>query len=246
MYLRRVISKTLALSLRVPQSPATFRKEASLRQMSSSKFPGSSGSKMLYFLVVGVTVSAGGYYAYKTVRSKQSKYTDRMTNFKEKNKPKQQPLQGEEENPMEAEKASSEASKVSVLEAEVVGGEEISGYTDAVIVGNPVCPESVGTALMEMAAVGADIGPEGTDGPTGETTKVNANTSPGITKASPYEAVVSNDNSNDNSNNKDITKKESSDEHAELEKEISTAESGSFVEDILQEEPSVGSEGVSS
>lgn len=35
---------------------------ASLRWISSNKFPGSSGSNMIYYLVVGVTVSAGGYY----------------------------------------------------------------------------------------------------------------------------------------------------------------------------------------
>lgn len=35
---------------------------ASLRWMSSNKSPGSSGSNMIYYLVVGVTVSAGGYY----------------------------------------------------------------------------------------------------------------------------------------------------------------------------------------
>lgn len=35
---------------------------ASLRRMSSRKLPGTSGSNMIYYLVVGVTVSAGGYY----------------------------------------------------------------------------------------------------------------------------------------------------------------------------------------
>ena len=35
---------------------------ASLRWISSNKFSGSSGSNMIYYLVVGVTVSAGGYY----------------------------------------------------------------------------------------------------------------------------------------------------------------------------------------
>ena len=35
---------------------------ASFRRMSSKKFPGLSGSNMIYYLVVGVTVSAGGYY----------------------------------------------------------------------------------------------------------------------------------------------------------------------------------------
>lgn len=35
---------------------------ASFRWMSSKKFPGLPGSNMTYYLVVGVTVSAGGYY----------------------------------------------------------------------------------------------------------------------------------------------------------------------------------------
>ncbi|KAK1343190.1 hypothetical protein QTO34_015967 [Cnephaeus nilssonii] len=121
MYLRRAVSKTLALPLRAPPSPAPLRKDgecpalalkstgascvdpagvplylsapASVRWMSSNKFLGSSGSNMIYYLVVGVTVSAGGYYTYRTVTSEQVKHTGHIKNLKEKNKAELQPLQ---------------------------------------------------------------------------------------------------------------------------------------------------------
>ncbi|KAM9237994.1 protein MGARP [Dugong dugon] len=328
MYLRRAVSKTLALPLRAPPGPAPFRKDASLHRMSSNKLPGSSGSNMIYYLVVGVTVSAGGYYTYKTVRSEQAKHTEHMANLKENNKAGLYPLQGEEENPVEAEeassaapelpvvdaeeassegpevpvvdaeeassevpelpaveaeeassevpavpvveaeeesseapelpaveaeeasseapkvpvveaeKASSKAPEASVVEAEVVAAGEFPGATDALIKEDLTCPEGVDTALVGKAAVGAETGPEGTDAPTSETTEVNAKTTLGVTKAAPYEAVAS-------SHDKDITEKESSDEHAELEEEISAAESESSAGDVLQEEASVDSEAAS-
>ncbi|XP_042636922.1 protein MGARP [Orycteropus afer afer] len=252
MYLRRAVSKTLALPLRTPTSPAPFRKDAALRRM-SSKFLGSSGSNMMYYLVVGVTVSAGGYYTYKTVRSEQAKHSEHMTNLKEKNKEELQPLQGEEENPVEtekpsseapevsvveADKASSEAPVVSVVEAEVEGAEEIPDATNAVIKEESACLEGMDAALVGTAAVGAETGPEDTDIPRGETTKVNAETAPGITKPPPFEAVAGSDD-------KDITEKERSDEHTELEKGNSTVESESSAGDVSQEEAGVDSEATS-
>ncbi|XP_004385542.1 protein MGARP [Trichechus manatus latirostris] len=238
MYLRRAVSKTLALPLRAPPGPAPFRKDASLHWMSSNKLPGSSGSNMIYYLVVGVTVSAGGYYTYKTVRSEQAKHTEHMANLKENNKAGLYPLQAPEASVVEAEKASSKAPEASVVEAEVVGAGEFPGATDALIKEVSICPEGVDAALVGKAAVGAETGPEGTDAPTSETPEVNAETTLGVTKAAPYEAVAS-------SHDKDITENESSDEHAELKEEISAAESESSAGDVLQEEVSVDSEAAS-
>ncbi|KAM9677812.1 protein MGARP [Trichechus inunguis] len=247
MYLRRAVSKTLALPLRAPPGPAPFRKDASLHWMSSNKLPGSSGSNMIYYLVVGVTVSAGGYYTYKTVRSEQAKHTEHMANLKENNKAGLYPLQVEAEEAsseapevpvVEAEKASSKAPEAPVVEAEVVGDGEFPGATDALIKEDSICPEGVDAALVGKAADGAETGPEGTDAPTSETPEVNAETTLGVTKAAPYEAVAS-------SHDKDITENESSDEHAELEEEISAAESESSAGDVLQEEVSVDSEAAS-
>ncbi|XP_045432371.1 protein MGARP [Pipistrellus kuhlii] len=117
MYLRRAVCKTLALPLRAPPGPAPLRKDASVRWMSSNKFPGSSGSNMIYYLVVGVTVSAGGYYTYRSVTSKQVKHTGHIKDLKEESKAELQPLQGEKENLEGVEEASSAAPEVSSEEA---------------------------------------------------------------------------------------------------------------------------------
>nr|XP_012621749.1 protein MGARP isoform X1 [Microcebus murinus] len=237
MYLRRAVSKTLALPLRAPPSPAPLGKDASLRRMSSNKFPGSSGSNMIYYLLVGVTVSAGGYYTYKMVTSDQAKHTEHVTNLKEKTKAELHPLQGEKENPVEAEKASSEAPEVSVVEAEVVGAEEIPGTTVVVLTEAPACPGDL-EAAPETIAVGAEAAPEVTDAAMGETTEVNTETTPEIILAALDEAVAIN-------NDKGTTETKSSDEYAELEEENSPAESEPSAGDDLQEEASVGSEAAS-
>ncbi|KAL1777527.1 MGARP [Sigmodon hispidus] len=125
MYLRRAVSKTLALPRRAPPGPAPLGKDASLRRMSSSKFPGISGSNMIYYLVVGVTVSAGGYYTYKAVTAKQVRHTKHVTDVKEHTKAELQPLPGEKEHVEEVEKASAEAGEISVKETELVHTEEI-------------------------------------------------------------------------------------------------------------------------
>uniref|UniRef100_A0A8C9DD70 Mitochondria localized glutamic acid rich protein n=1 Tax=Prolemur simus TaxID=1328070 RepID=A0A8C9DD70_PROSS len=236
MYLRRAVSKTLALPLRAPPSPAPLGKDASLRRMSSNKFPGSSGSNMIYYLLVGVTVSAGGYYTYKTVTSEQAKHTEHITNLKEKTKAELHPLQGEKENVAEAEKASSEVPDVSVVEAEVVGAEEIPGATVVVLTEASACPGGL-EAAPEATAAGVETAPEVTDATMGETTEVNAETTPEITHAALDEAVAI-------TNDKGTTENKSSDEYAELE-ENSPAESEPSAGDGLQEEASVGSEAAS-
>ncbi|XP_031231978.1 protein MGARP [Mastomys coucha] len=103
MYLRRAVSKTLALPRRAPPGPAPLGKDASLRRVSSSKFPGTSGSNMIYYL-----------------------HTEHVTEPKEQTKAAElQPLPGEKEHVAEAEKACSETGEMSVKEAESVdAGEE--------------------------------------------------------------------------------------------------------------------------
>ncbi|XP_062964823.1 protein MGARP [Cynocephalus volans] len=238
MYLRRAVSKSLALPLRAPPSPAPLGKDASLRRMSSNKFPGSSGSNMIYYLVVGVTVSAGGYYTYKAVTSEQAKHTEHITNLKEKTKAELLPLQGEKENIAEAEEASAEAPEVSVVAAEVVGTEEIPGAAVVVIEEASACPGDVETAPVETTAVSAETGPEITDAVTAETSEVNSEMTPEVMNAAPDEAVAIN-------NDKGTTENKSSDEYAELEEGNSPVESEPSDGDDLQEEARVGSEAAS-
>ncbi|KAM8765941.1 protein MGARP [Rhynchonycteris naso] len=154
MYLRRAVSKTLALPLRAPPNPAPLRKDGSLRWLSSNKFPGPSGSNMIYYLVVGVTVSAGGYYTYRAVTSEQAKHTEQIIHLKEKTKAELQPLQGENENLVEVERASSEAPEVSSLEVQVVSAEEISDATVVVVTGTSACPDAVEAAQVEAPEAG--------------------------------------------------------------------------------------------
>ncbi|XP_049742994.1 protein MGARP isoform X1 [Elephas maximus indicus] len=237
MYLRRVVSKTLALPLRAPPGSTPFRKDASLHRLSSNKLPGSSGSNLMYYLVVGVTVSAGGYYTYKAVRSEQARHTEHMTNLKENNKAELYSLQGEEENVVEAERASAEAPEVSVVEAEVVGTEEVPSAAAAVTEEGSACPEGVVAALVGKAAVGAETGLEGADAPPGETTEVGAETTRGLTEAAPREAAA-------HSHDEDVTAKESSGGHAEREEGTSAAESEPPAGGVSQQEASAGSEAV--
>ncbi|XP_004472013.2 protein MGARP [Dasypus novemcinctus] len=237
MYLRRAVSKTLALPLRAPASPAPLRKDVSLRWMSSNKFHGSSGSNMIYYLVVGVTVSAGGYYTYKTVISERAKHTEQITNLEEKNKAELHPVQGEGENPVQAEKASSEAPEASVVEAEVIEAEEIPGATDAVIKEDSACPEGGGAALVETANH-IETGPEVKEVEPGETTRLNADSTPEATNAAADEAVAI-------INDKGAMENESSDECAELEEKKSPIESESSARDDLQEEASAGPQATS-
>ncbi|XP_004426544.2 PREDICTED: protein MGARP [Ceratotherium simum simum] len=235
MYLRRAVSKTLALPLRAPLSPAPLRNDASLRWISSNKFPGSSGSNMIYYLVVGVTVSAGGYYTYKTVKSEQAKHTEHITNLKEKTKAELHPLQGEEENPAGVKEARAEAPEVSLVEAQVVDAEDIPDATVAVMKEASACPHNVEAAPAETAAVSAETGPEVTDAATRETADVSAEPASEVMSAAPDEAVAIN-------NDKGTTENESSGEYAELEEETSPIESESSAGDDLQEEAGVGSE----
>ncbi|XP_036784764.1 protein MGARP isoform X2 [Manis pentadactyla] len=237
MYLRRAVSRTLALPLRASPGPVPVRKDASLRWM-SSKFPGSSGPNMTYYLVVGVTVSAGGYYIYKTVTSNQAKHTEHITNMKEKTKAELHPLQGEKENLAGAEEVSSEACEVSLVEGQVVDAEDTPDATAAVIKQVSTCPGHVEAAPVESTAVHPETGPEVTNAVTGKTAEVGAEATSEVTGTAPDEVVALR-------NDKGTAKNESSDDYAELEGESSQVESESSDGAESQEEASVGSEAVS-
>ncbi|XP_036914397.1 protein MGARP isoform X2 [Sturnira hondurensis] len=228
MYLRRAVSKTLALQLRAPPSPAPLRKDASFRWMSSKKFPGSPGSNMTYYLVVGVTT-------YRTVTSEQGKHSEPITNLKEKTKTELQPLQGEKENLVEVEKASSEVPEGCSVEAQVADAEESSDATVAAAAEAAACPEAAQPAQVETPAAGAEPGPEVPNVSTGETAEVSTEMTLEVTSAAPDEAFAIN-------NDKRTSENESSDECAELEETNSPVESESSTADDLQEEASAAAE----
>ncbi|XP_005895888.2 protein MGARP isoform X1 [Bos mutus] len=237
MYLRRAVSKTLALPLRAPPGPAPLRKDASLRWISSNKFPGSSGSNMIYYLVVGVTVSAGGYYTYKRVTSGKAKRSDHVTDLKEKTKAELQPPQGEKENLVGAEEASLEAPEVSSTEASPVVTEDIPDAPAVVVKEAPPCPDDAEAAPAETVVVGAEPKPEMTDAATVETTEVSTETTSEVTSAGPEEAAAVD-------SAEGTTENESPGECAELE-ENSPVESESSAGEDLQEEACAGSEAAS-
>ncbi|XP_036854434.1 protein MGARP isoform X2 [Manis javanica] len=247
MYLRRAVSRTLALPLRASPGPAPLWKEGPVRSSASwgsramrgkmdtnqrarkgagraslcwmsSKFPGSSGPNMTYYLVVGVTVSAGGYYIYKTVTSKQAKHTEHITNMKEKTKAELHPLQ-DGKTEIESDSLEPSASKLSIF---------------------PRCLHTTGhveAAPVESTAVHAETGPEVTNAVTGETAEVGAEATSEVTGAALDEVVALR-------NDKGAAENESSDDYAER-GESSQVESESSDGAESQEEASVGSEAVS-
>ncbi|XP_054419059.1 protein MGARP [Pteronotus mesoamericanus] len=233
MYLRRAVSKTLALQLRAPPSPAPLRKDAPFRWMSSKKFPGLPGSNVIYCLVVGVTVSAGGYYTYRTVTSKQGKHIEPVTNLKEKTKAELQPLPGEKENLVEAEIASSEAPEVSSVEARVIDAEESSDATAAAATEASAWPDASQAARVEAPAVAPGPGPGVPQAARGGTAEVGTAATSEASSAAPDEAVAID-------NDKSTTEDESADECAEHEEGNSPVESDSSAGDDLQEAARVG------
>uniref|UniRef100_F6Q013 Mitochondria localized glutamic acid rich protein n=2 Tax=Sus scrofa TaxID=9823 RepID=F6Q013_PIG len=235
MYLRRAVSKTLALPLRAPPGPAPLRKDASLRWMSSNKFPGTSGSNMMYYLLVGVTVSAGGYYTYKTVK-RQAKHSEHTANMKEKTKAELHPPQGEKENLVSAEEASSDAPVVSLAEAPVVDAEDTPQATVTAIEEASPCPDNMEAAPAET--LGAETGPEVTDAAaTVETAEVGPEVTLEVT-GTPLDEAVAIDSG------KGTTENETHGENAELE-ENSPVESESSAGGDLQEEAGGASEAAS-
>ncbi|XP_078301859.1 protein MGARP isoform X1 [Panthera onca] len=211
---------------------------SSLRLMSSNKLPGSSGSNMIYYLVVGVTVSAGGYYTYKTVTSEQAKHTEHVTNLKEKTRAELHPLQGEKENRVEAEKASSEVPEASLVEVQEADAEDTPDATGAATREASARPGDLEDALVETDTVGAEAGAEVTNAAPSTVAEISTEMPSEVRNAALDEAVAI-------SNDKGTTEKERSGETAELEEESPPAESESSAGDDLQEEASVGSEAAS-
>ncbi|XP_057613194.1 protein MGARP isoform X2 [Chionomys nivalis] len=166
MYLRRAVSKTLALPRRAPSGPVPLGKDASLRRMSSRKLPGTSGSNMIYYLVVGVTVSAGGYYTYKAVTSKQARRTERVRDVKEQTKAESQPLPGEKENVAEA-----GAGEISVKESELVHAEDVPKAAAGPPEGSPASPVPAEAALEETSTLREEPDLKITEASPGETTE---------------------------------------------------------------------------
>ncbi|XP_004855041.1 protein MGARP [Heterocephalus glaber] len=163
MLLRRAVAKPLALQLRAP-GPAPLGKDGPLHWMSTNKVSGPSGSNMIYYLLVGVTVSTGGYYTYKAVTSEQAKHTQHVTHFKEKTKAALQPLQGEKESVADAEKASPEALGVLGVEAEVVPAAEFPGAAAGATEEAWAPPDREEAAAVDTLALSAETGPGAADG----------------------------------------------------------------------------------
>ncbi|XP_074085380.1 protein MGARP [Macrotis lagotis] len=166
MYLCRAVGKTLALPLRTPpSSPPVLWKQASLRQMSSKRIPGLTGSNLIYYLFVGVTFSAGGYYVYRTVTSDQTRYKERINNIQVKStmRESQERLQhpDEEVKPTEATEGCSESpNDSSPLETGLTTAEEIPDVEGAALEETSAC--SVGAGPEETLAVSVEAGSEET------------------------------------------------------------------------------------
>ncbi|XP_068961495.1 protein MGARP isoform X2 [Petaurus breviceps papuanus] len=129
--------------------------------MSSKRVPGLAGSNMIYYLFVGVTFSAGGYYAYRTFTSDQSRYTERINNMQAKSTMKESPemLQhpDEEVKPTETNEGCSEApSDASPLEADMATAEEIPDVEDAALEETSAVSVGAGPAEIPAVSIGAD------------------------------------------------------------------------------------------
>ncbi|XP_038610973.1 protein MGARP [Tachyglossus aculeatus] len=191
MSLGRAVWQALALPLRAPASASLLGRHATCAQptMSSSGVPGLPGSNMIYYLFVGVTVSGGGYYAYRTFTSDRARYTDRMASLQERTKADELPP-GEDADPAEPGEESSAASDVDAVESAKVASGEIPGATEdrtevaAIIQADSEDPgaitEEAGDAerspergnadAVQVAAVNVETGPGGTESGAGEVT----------------------------------------------------------------------------
>ncbi|XP_028619459.1 protein MGARP [Grammomys surdaster] len=264
MYLRRAVSKTLALPRRAPPGPAPLGKDASLRRVSSSKFPGTSGSNMIYYLVVGVTVSAGGYYTYKAFTSKQVRHTEHVTEPKEQTKAELQPVPGEKEHVAEAEKACSETGEISVKEAESVDAEEVPEAAAVPPEESQASASEVPAevALVETSVSGSEPELKIADISLVETTEGVPESTPEVESAAPDQADVCNEGADTSKEGADTSKegadtsKEAegtttedrssiSEESAELEEESSPLGSEPSAQPESQEETEVTAEAAS-
>uniref|UniRef100_A0A8C6H0X4 Mitochondria localized glutamic acid rich protein n=1 Tax=Mus spicilegus TaxID=10103 RepID=A0A8C6H0X4_MUSSI len=247
------VSKTLALPRRAPPGPAPLGKDASLRRMSSRKFPGTSGSNMIYYLVVGVTVSAGGYYTYKALTSKQVRHTEHVAEPKEQTKTELQPLPGEkEEHVAEAEQVCSEPGDTAVTEAESVDAEEVPEAA-------AVLPEESQASASEVPAEAAVVveaslsssEPELkiTEASLVETTEGVPESTPEVESAAPDQADVCNEGADTSQEGADTSQEgaDTTKEEADTSKEAegtTTEDPRSISEESaeLEESPPLGSE----
>ncbi|XP_044156818.1 protein MGARP [Bufo gargarizans] len=66
---------------------AALLRNASVRPMSSSSVPGSSGEALPYYLLVAVALTGGGFYAYRTLRRDKARFHERHEYINEQLKP---------------------------------------------------------------------------------------------------------------------------------------------------------------
>ncbi|EDM14994.1 rCG50000, isoform CRA_c [Rattus norvegicus] len=246
MYLRRAVSKTLALPRRAPPGPAPLGKDASLRRVSSSKFPGPSGSNMIYYLVVGVTVSAGGYYTYKAFTSKQVRHTEHVTDPKEQTKAELQPLPGETEHVAEAGKACSETGEISVKESDSVDAEEVPEAAAVLPEESQASASEVPAeaALVETSVLSSEPELKITDDHDAspvETTEGVPESPPEVEGAAPDQADVCSEGVDDNSKEGAETSKEGA-ETSKEEAETSKEAEGTTTADAEEEESAENAE----
>ncbi|XP_075471291.1 protein MGARP [Ascaphus truei] len=164
MHLCRAAWQKLAPLATSSRGTAALLRNAPLHRMSSSSVPGSSGSALPYYLLVGVSVTAGGVCVYRTLASDRSRFQDRHTEID--NRPKQEwtakawPPKGEEAETSDISEASEEAPEVVAVEVEVADDKEITELEEiaAVVEEDAVAAveeESVPTELDQTSSLEA-------------------------------------------------------------------------------------------
>ncbi|XP_038256368.1 protein MGARP [Dermochelys coriacea] len=178
MYVCRAAWQALAARLAgVSSTAALLRQHAPLRQMSSGSIPGSSGENLIYCLFAGVACTAGGYYAYRTIKSDKKRYNERIHAIQQSNtaewKPKPWPPQGDELEMAEVTEASEQATEVPTEEAVALTADESTEQNEGSMVStgaegekeSPVADASSAveaTASLEAAQMQEVVG-EGLD-----------------------------------------------------------------------------------
>ncbi|MEE6461522.1 hypothetical protein FKM82_001311 [Ascaphus truei] len=167
MHLCRAAWQKLAPLATSSRGTAALLRNAPLHRMSSSSVPGSSGSALPYYLLVGVSVTAGGVCVYRTLASDRSRFHDRHTEID--NRPKQEWTakawppkggNGEEAETSDISEASEEAPEVVAVEVEVADDKEITELEEiaAVVEEDAVAAveeESVPTELDQTSSLEA-------------------------------------------------------------------------------------------
>ncbi|XP_033369562.1 protein MGARP isoform X2 [Parus major] len=137
MSLCRATSLALASCLsRTPAAASRLKQRAPPRQMSSGSVPGSSGDRMMIYLLAGVAAFGGLFYAYRVVNSSQSKFIKHTNILHER-------AEGQKNNPWSRKEG---------------GGEETDEVTEA-----EAEEEADRTAAVEPAAQDESAGPTAQD-----------------------------------------------------------------------------------